>query len=259
MTKAVEIVKITKTFPGVKALSNVEMSVKTGEVHAIVGENGAGKSTLMKILGGVYRPDDGQILIHGKAVVIKDVSDSVECGISIIYQELNLMPELTVSENVFITELPKMKATGIVRRGELYRKTRALMERVNIELNPDSLVNDLSVSEKQMVEILKALSHDSSIIVMDEPTAALSNVEVSKLYSIIETLKARGKTIIYISHRLKEIFDIADRVTVLRDGSFVATKDIKSLTQDDIVRLMVGRSVENFYNRDHATFGDTVI
>lgn len=259
MNVAVEVKNITKTFPGVTALSGVSLSVKTGEVHAVVGENGAGKSTLMKILGGVYAPDGGEVFINGKKANIRSVRDSIAAGISVIYQEFNLMPELTVAENIFINDVPKLKVINFLKIKELNQKAKELMDRLKIEINPTALVKNLSVSKRQMVEIVKALSHNSSIIIMDEPTAALNNQEVNKLFEIVRMLKKEKKTILYISHRLKEIFEIADRVTVLRDGHLVGTEEIKNLNQEAIVRMMVGRDIESYYHHTESKVGDVVL
>lgn len=259
MKAAVEVINITKTFPGVRALSEVSMRVNAGEVHAIVGENGAGKSTLMKVLGGVFTPDGGEIFIDDKKVQIKSVNDSISAGISVIYQEFNLMPELNVAENIFVTDLPRYKGINLIKLQELKRKTKELMEKLKIDVDPMEVVKNLSVSQKQMVEITKALSHNSNIIIMDEPTAALNNNEVDKLYEIIKMLKSEKKTILYISHRMKEIFDICDSVTVLRDGKYVGTERIENLDKDKIVKMMVGRDIESYYHHDNAEVGSTVL
>jgi ABC-type sugar transport system ATPase subunit len=259
MADAIEIRRITKTFPGVVALSDVSFGVREGEVHALVGENGAGKSTLMKILGGVYRPDRGEVLIHGQGVQIRSVKDAVAHGISVIYQEFNLMPELTVAENLFAADLPTLPVLPILHRRALVSHARVLLDRLALDLDPRAYVKDLSVSRRQMVEIAKALHLDASIIVMDEPTAALTDAEVDKLYEIIRALRVQGKTILYISHRLKEIFDVADRVTVLRDGRYVGTEPISALTQDAVVRMMVGRDLQHFYAHGTEAGGDEVL
>jgi ABC-type sugar transport system ATPase subunit len=259
MSLAVEIKDLTKTFPGVRALSHVNLNINQGEVHAIVGENGAGKSTLMKILSGVYQADRGEILINGRKASIRSVKDAAASGISVIFQEFNLMPELTVSENIFISGLPKVKFLNILRLGSLNTRTKEVMKRLAIDINPAEYVKNLSVSKKQMVEIAKALSHNSDIIIMDEPTAALNNQEVDKLYEIIRMLKSENKTIIYISHRLKEIFDLADRVTVLRDGQHVGTESIGDLSHDRIVSMMVGREISSYYHRSDIAMGDPVL
>ena len=259
MSKYVEMIDITKTFPGVRALSSVSLSAERGEIHAIVGENGAGKSTLMKILGGVHPADSGKIFIEGKQVTIKSVKDSIAAGISVIFQEFNLMNDLTVAENIFIDNLPKQKVTSMIRRKELNENTKALMERLNIDINPSEYVSNLSVSQKQMVEIAKALSYDSQIIIMDEPTATLTNKEVDKLYEIIHMLKKENKTILYISHRMKEIFDITDTVTVLRDGELVGTDKTENLDNDKIVKMMVGRDITNYYHAAKHEIGKTML
>ncbi|MGI5849982.1 MAG: ATP-binding cassette domain-containing protein [Christensenellales bacterium] len=259
MNKYIEMVDITKTFPGVKALSSVSFSVEKGEIHAIVGKNGAGKSTLMKILGGVYSADRGEIYIDGKNVNIRSVKDSTMAGISVIFQEFNLMNELTVAENIFVDKLPKTKVAFLVRYAELKKRTIELMNHLNIDLDPLEYVKNLSVSQKQMVEIAKALSHNSEIIIMDEPTATLTNKEVDKLYEIIHMLKSENKTILYISHRMKEIFDISDRVTVLRDGHYVGTEITENVNNDIIVKMMVGRDITNYYHTRKHRIGETVL
>ncbi|MCL1897029.1 MAG: sugar ABC transporter ATP-binding protein [Clostridiales bacterium] len=252
----VEAVNVSKSFPGVKALSNVSLSVEKGEIHAIVGENGAGKSTLMKILGGLYDMDNGTLLINGEKCEIKTIADSLRHGISVIYQELNLMPALTVAENIYISGLPGK--LGCINYRVLNRQTQELIDSLGLEIKPTDMVGSLSVSERQMVEILKALSHNSEIIIMDEPTAALNNKEVETLYGIIRKLKADGKTILYISHRLREIFDIADRVTVLRDGQLVGVREISELTEGALVSMMVGRDISQLYKYAENEPGETV-
>ena len=256
---AIEMHNITKTFPGVLALDDVSVSVRKNEVHAIVGENGAGKSTLMKILGGVFSADNGQIIINEKEVNIHNIDDSHNAGISVIFQEFNLMPDLTVAENLFITDLPHIKGIGAVQYKHLNEKAQLLLEELDIHISPKEYIKNLTVSEKQMVEIGKALSNNSDIIIMDEPTATLNNQEVEKLYSIIKKLKNQGKTVLYISHRLKEIFDITDRLSVLRDGKFVGTVETADVTGDDIVRMMIGRDVSSYYSSSEVSMGDKVL
>lgn len=236
---------VNKSFPGVKALNDVSLTVNKGEVHAVVGENGAGKSTLMKILGGLYGMDSGQLFFNGEKVDIRSISDARKNGISVIYQELNLMPELTVAENIYISDLPgKM---GVVDYKQLNKKAQELIDSLSLNINPNDYVSMLSVSECQMVEILKALSQDSELIIMDEPTASLNNQEVELLYEIIRKLKENNKTILYISHRLKEVFDVSDRVTVLRDGKFIVTKNIAEIDEVQLVEYMVGRDISQLY------------
>ena len=251
-----EVRNIRKSFPGVKALTDVSIAFEKGEVHAIVGENGAGKSTLMKILGGQYEMDSGQILIDGKEANIRSIADARRYGVSVIYQELNLMPALTVAENIFVSGLPGF--AGYVNYRELNRRTKELIDNLGLSISPVDTVSMLSVSERQMVEILKALSHNSEIIIMDEPTASLNNKEVNTLYGIIRKLKADGKTILYISHRLREVFDLSDRVSVLRDGQFIGTRLTCELSERQLVEMMVGRDISQLYRYAEYPLGDTV-
>ena len=255
---AVEVKHLTKTFPGVKALSDINLKIDAGELHAIVGENGAGKSTLMKILGGVYPGDTGEIFVMGKKVHIRSISDSHKAGISVVYQEFNVMPELTVAENIFVNRLPK-KIPGVVDIKKLNKEAQDLIDSLDLDIKATDTVSLLSVAQQQMVEIVKALSHNSDIIIMDEPTASLSNKEVDTLYRIIGDLKKQGKTIIYISHRMREIFDLADTVSVLRDGTYIGTKKIGELTQESLVDMMVGRSLDRSANYLKSKPGKTVL
>lgn len=257
MLPAVEVKNITKTFPGVLALDDVSLRIQKNEVHALVGENGAGKSTLMKILGGVYAADKGEIFINGEKTAIKGIDSSKKAGIAVIYQEFNLMPELTVAENIYVTDLP-VKGR-ILDYATLNKKARELLDVLDIHISPQAVVADLRVSEKQMVEICKALSWDAEIIIMDEPTAMLNNNEVDKLYEIIRKLKSQGKTIIYISHRMKEIFDITDSVSVLRDGRYIGTKPTAELDGEQIVKMMVGRDASSYYSYELPQVGETVL
>ena len=248
---------ICQSFPGVKALDDVSIKVEKGEIHAVVGENGAGKSTLMKVIGGLYSMDSGQIHIDGKQVEIRSIADALKHGISVIYQELDLMPALTVAENIYISDLPGKGGTVDYRA--LNRKTQELIDGLSLKIKPTDYVSMLTVSERQMVEILKALSHDSELIIMDEPTAALNTQEVEKLYEIIRKLKAGGKTILYISHRLREVFDLSDRVTVLRDGKYIDTCDIGGLSEARLVELMVGRDISQVFKYKENKLGDVAL
>lgn len=234
---------IDKSFPGVHALDSVNLDLHSGEVLALLGENGAGKSTLIKILGGAHQPDAGSIKIDGQRVEIHNPLDSHRCGISIIYQEFNLVPAMTARENIFLGQEPAR--VSFIPVAKEWRRARELFERIGVQLEPDLLVRDLTVAQQQIVEIAKALAIDAKIIVMDEPTAALSPPEVEGLFRIIGELKAQGIGIVYISHRLNEIAEIADRVTVLRDGGLVGTKPIGQLTRETIIEMMVGRKLEN--------------
>ena len=234
---------ISKSFPGVKALDNVSLMGYEGEAMALLGENGAGKSTLIKILGGAYKKDEGDIYIDEKKVEISTVHDSQAFGISVIHQELNLIENMTVSENVFIGREPK-KALGIIDKDRLKKETSELLKRLGVNIDPDSKVKNLSIASKQMVEIAKALSLDARIIVMDEPTDALTDKEVDKLFEVMKELKKQGKAIIYISHRLKEIFEICEKVTVLRDGKYIGEKPVSEINEETLINMMVGRDIK---------------
>jgi ribose transport system ATP-binding protein len=249
---------IRKEFPGVKALDGVSMEFRRGEVHALVGENGAGKSTLMKILSGVYRADEGRVLLNGAPAAFQDPQQAQLAGISIIFQEFSLIRGFDVTENVFLNREPT-RLLGHLDRRRARERARALLAEIGIELDVDRKVGELSVVQQQVVEIVKALSVTASVLIMDEPSAALTDKELKKLFEIIRTLKARGVTVIYISHMLDEIFQIADRVTVLKDGKVVGTRVAAELTKDELVRMMVGRSIEDFYPPLAAGRGEPVL
>jgi len=238
---------ITKRFPGVVALDGVSFDVRAGEVHALVGENGAGKSTLMKILSGAYTPDEGTLLFEGEPISFSHPWEAQQKGISIIYQEFNLLPYRTVAENIFLGREPVRR--GLLDYGKLYQDTAELLARLGVDqwIRPDTLVKDLSVARQQLVEIAKALSFSSKVLVMDEPTAALTDREVELLMELVRRLRDEGLGIVYISHRFKEIFAIADRITVLKDGRKVGTVDAADVTPDDLIRMMIGRPLETFY------------
>ena len=249
---------ISKRFPGVQALSDVSLEVLPGEVHALLGENGAGKSTLLKILSGAQRADHGVIEFAGKPVMLASPSDAQRLGIVTIYQEFTLAPNMTIAENVFIGREPGQ--AGFVNWHKMIAETRAITTQLGLELKPTALVRDLSVAEQQMVEIARALSMRSRLIVMDEPTSALSSTEVEKLFSIIHDLKAQGLGIIFVTHRLEEVMRICDRYTVLRDGRQVGSGPIAETTLDGIIRLMVGRQVDAlFAHRPSAAPGDVAL
>jgi ABC-type sugar transport system ATPase subunit len=238
---------ISKNFPGVKALDNVTFEVDRGEVHALVGENGAGKSTLIKILSGVYHQDSGQILYKGAEIDIKNPSYARELGISTIYQELNLCPNLTVADNIFLGNEFSSTFVNYIDEKKLNKECKKYLDLLEADVNSRSLVSSLSVAQQQMVEIAKALSYESEVIIMDEPTATLTLHETKKLFETIRKLKEQGRSVIYISHRLEEVFEIADTLTVLKDGKLVGTKPLKDLEYIDIVRMMVGRDIESKY------------
>ncbi|MEU4833837.1 sugar ABC transporter ATP-binding protein [Streptosporangium sp. NPDC023615] len=237
---------IGKSFLGVRVLGGVDLEVSAGEVHAVVGENGAGKSTLMKILAGVHAPDEGTIEIDGRGVVFGHPVEAQRAGVAIIYQELTLLPERTVAENVFLGREPVRR--GLVERGAMESATAELLSSLGEEsFGPRDLVRRLSVAQQQVVEIVKALSLNARIVVMDEPTAALADHEVELLYALVRRLAGRGIAVLYISHRLREIFELADRITVLKDGARVTTARAADLDTATVVRLMVGRELDSYY------------
>jgi ribose transport system ATP-binding protein len=234
---------IYKSFPGVQALSDVSFELRSGEVHALVGENGAGKSTLMKILGGIYHKDAGHVILEGQEVEITSPGMAQHLGISIIHQELNLMPHLTVAQNIFIGREPRAKLPFVVDDKTTNEKALRLFELLNLRLDPDTKVADLTVAKQQMVEIAKALSFNAKILVMDEPTAALTDTEIDELFTIIRQLREKGVGIVHISHRLEELKQISDRVTVMRDGKYIDTLKTDEASIGQIISLMVGRTI----------------
>ena len=240
---ALQMQHISKSFPGVRALSDVSFDLIQGEVHALVGENGAGKSTLMKTLAGAHLADEGQILIDEQPVQISNPHQAIAAGVGVIYQEFNLVPHLSVAENIFLGREPR--TAGFVRWGELWADAQRELDRIESSISPKTLVAGLSVAQQQLVEIAKALSLRARIIVMDEPSATLTDHELQTLFRLIRGLKEEGVSVIYISHRLEEIFEIADRVTVMRDGQKVGTEAVAGLTREDIIRMMIGRELED--------------
>jgi ribose transport system ATP-binding protein len=239
-----EVENVSKSFPGVQALDNVSFSLRKGEVHALVGENGAGKSTLMKILSGVYQADSGTIRYKGEVVNFRNVTQAYDAGIRIIYQELNLVPHLSVAANIFIGREP-LTRFGTLDEKKMNADAKAILGRLNIHMDPAIQLNKLPVSKQQMVEIAKALSTDSEVLIMDEPTSALTESEIDELFSVIHTLRDQGVAIIYISHRLEELKRIVDRISIFRDGHSVSTDDYSAIRTDEIVNRMVGRKLEN--------------
>lgn len=252
-----EMNNIHKHFPGVYALRGASLNLKSGEVMALVGENGAGKSTIINILGGIYSLDEGQILIDGSDAHITDVISARNKGISIIHQELVLVPYLTVAENIFINREP---LNGIfVNKAQMFEKAQEYIKKFGMNISAYDRISDLTIAQQQMVEIIKAVSFQSRIIVMDEPTSSLSDKEIEALFDSVRVLKKQGIGIIYISHRLSELPEIADRVTVLRDGQTVGTFNVNEVSNDEIVHLMVGREIVNYYTLSKHTFGDVVL
>jgi inositol transport system ATP-binding protein len=250
--------QIEKSFPGVKALDKIDFAVKKGSVHVLCGENGAGKSTLMKIINGIYQPDKGQIYIDEKPVKINSPMQARNLGISMIFQELNYVPEMTVEENIFLGNLPVNKF-GKVNWKEVRQRTKELLKAENLPYAPTTLLKDLTVSDIQMLEIIKAISYKSDIIIMDEPTSAITLKEVEKLFVKIRELKARGVSVIYISHKLDEIFQIADEITVLRDGTVVESHPKEELDIERIISLMVGRKLTNTYPKEQVEIGEDLL
>lgn len=258
MKYLVEMRGITKKFPGVIALDNINFQLLPGEVHVLLGENGAGKSTLMKILSGVYEPTEGTIIIGEKKYTKLTPKDSKENGIGIIYQELSVINELSIEENIFVGKIPTTKKFGIpiVDYRSMRKQTINLLSRIGLNKNPSTLLKELSISEKQQVEIAKALSSNAKILIMDEPTSSLTIEETNNLFKIIRQLKEEGVGIIYISHKLKEIKEIGDRVTILKDGTYVNTKNIKDTNEEELVTMMVGRELKSKYlNPKHSYHG----
>ncbi len=253
-----EIHGIRKGFPGVVALDNVGFKLRAGTVHALMGENGAGKSTLMKIIAGIYMPDRGDISLKGQKITLKSPIDALNQGIAMIHQELNLMPFMTVAENVWITREPKNRF-GFVDHAALYRQTEALFKTLNIDIDVRVEVQTLSVANRQMVEIAKAVSYNSDVLIMDEPTSALTEKEVAHLFAIIRTLRAQGKGIIYITHKMNELFEIADEFSVFRDGKYIATKLSSEVTRDDIIKMMVGREITQMFPKLEVPIGEVVL
>jgi ABC-type sugar transport system ATPase subunit len=248
---------ISKTFPGVKALSDVSLCAEYGRVHAIVGENGAGKSTLMKILSGAYLPSAGTTEVDGAEVRMRRPADAQKLGIRMVHQELNLVPDLSVAENVYLGRMPRRR--GFVDRATMLRDTKAILEELGAAIDPEVRLGDLSISQQQLVEIAKAYSAGPRIIVLDEPTSSLSEHETAALFRILRTMKAAGIAIIYISHRLKEVLEIADDVTVLRDGCLIDTRPAAGLTAAEMIRLMVGREVTNVFPKTPSQIGAPVL
>ena len=253
-----EISGVRKEFPGVIALDDVSFRLKAGSVHALMGENGAGKSTLMKIIAGIYQPDSGTLRVRGEEVHLHSPLDALESGIAMIHQELNLMPFMTVAENIWIRREPKT-ALGFVDHGALRRKTAELFKKLNIKIDPEVEVRDLSVANRQMVEIAKAVSYESDVLIMDEPTSALTEREVAHLFEIIRDLQAQGKGIVYITHKMNELFEIADEVSVFRDGRYIGTRAAADVTRDEIIRMMVGREITQMFPKETVPIGDVVL
>lgn len=252
-----EMKNITKEFPGVKALDNVKLTLKKGEVHALMGENGAGKSTLMKILCGAYTNDKGNISVKGKEVSFHSTKDAIDHGITMIYQELNLVPEMTIAENIFLGR-ESSRAKCLINKSEMNRKAKELLDELGMSVSPKMILGELTVAGQQMIEIAKAVSYHSDVMIMDEPTSAISEKEVEQLFRIIRSLTEKGVAIVYISHKMDEIFQIADTITILRDGQWVLSKPASELDDGLLIQGMVGRELGDYYPKKAAKIGETV-
>ena len=259
MSVLLKMEKINKLFPGVRALTDVDFEVRKGEVHALIGENGAGKSTLMKCLTGVYKADSGTITFDGEPWEVSGPKEATDKGISIVHQEFNLMPALSVRENIFISREPRKCGGLLIDDKKMREECLKLMERVEFKLDTEAEVEYLSTAHCQMVEILRALLTDVKLLVLDEPTSSLTADETELLFKTIRTLRDKGVSIVYISHRLDEFEHIVDRVTVLRDGHTVGTEDYKKLGLNDMIKMMVGREITEQYPERHAKIGEVVL
>ncbi len=255
---ALRLENIVKTFPGVRALDGVSFSVMTGEVHALMGENGAGKSTLMKVLGGIYQPNEGRVFVNEKPVVMASPLGAKHKGIVFIHQELSLAKELSVAENIYLGELPRNRF-GLVQWDQLYARTEAILQRLNVRFGAKTKVGDLSIANQQMVEIARALTHEAKAVIFDEPTASLTDAEKSVLFEVIDDLKSHGVGIIYISHRMEEIFRITDRISVLRDGQYRGTLQTAETSEEEVTQLMIGRKLDLTRNVKSTEFGGVAL
>ncbi|WP_320129495.1 sugar ABC transporter ATP-binding protein [uncultured Sphaerochaeta sp.] len=254
-----EVHDLTMIFPGIRALDDVHLTVRSGEVHALIGENGAGKSTLVKILTGVYIPTEGTIVLDGKEIAFKNAIEAQEAGIVAIHQEASMFPELSVTENIFMGHHLRNERTHKLDWKQMTENTRQLLSQMQLDIDPDTLVKNLSVAKRHMVEISKALSLDAKLVIMDEPTSALTGREVEDLFRIVRDLKAKGKAILFISHKFEEIFEICDYFTVLRDGQYIGEGFVKDSKEDDIINMMIGRSIDQMYPQHNANIGDTIL
>jgi ribose transport system ATP-binding protein len=252
-----EMKNVNKQFPGVKALDHVSLAVRAGEVHALLGENGAGKSTLIKVLGGIYKADSGEIYIEGKKVEIHSVKDAQANGIAIIHQELVLVPYMTVAENIFLGR--EIMTGRFVNHRAMEKQAQKLLDDYHLKIDASELLVNLTIAQQQMVEIIKAISYNSRILVMDEPTSSISDKEVEFLFGIMRSLTAKGVGIIYISHKMSELQQICDRVTVMRDGASIGTKVVRETANDELISMMVGRTLTSYYTRDFTKGGEVIL
>ncbi len=257
-TPALELIAVAKSFGAVVALSDGELRLDSGSIHALVGENGAGKSTLVKIIAGLYRPDRGDYLLDGRAVDFHTTAQAKDAGVAVIYQEPTLFPDLTVAENIFVGRQPRGRL-GLIDRSAMRAQSRELFAQLGVPIDPDRLAEGLSIADQQIIEIAKAISIDARVLIMDEPTAALSGVEVDRLFTVARSLRDRGAAILFISHRFDEVFALCDRITVMRDGQYIATHATGDTTVDAIVREMVGRDIAHLFPKVAAPIGATVL
>lgn len=257
-TLLIEVEGVRKAFPGVVALDDVSFRLRAGTVHALMGENGAGKSTLMKILAGVYIPDKGVYRLHGREIALTSPLDALENGIAMIHQELNLMPFMSIAENIWIRREP-LNRFGLIDHARMYQMTRELFAQLSIDLDPEAKVASLSISSRQMVEIARAVSYNSDVLIMDEPTSALTEHEVAHLFRIVRMLREQGKGIIYITHKMNELFEIADEVSVFRDGHFIGCKRVEQLSHDEVIRMMVGREITEMFPKTIVPIGEVAL
>lgn len=253
-----EIKNISKSFYGVSALNDISFDIELGEIHVVIGENGAGKSTLMKIIAGLYQADGGEIILKGQPVRITNPVEAIAHRISMIHQELMPVPYLSVAENVFLGREPRNKA-GMLDKKAIVRKTQELFDEMKIEIDPRARMGTLSVAQIQLVEIAKAVSFNSELLIMDEPTSAISDREIGNLYDLVFRLKAQNKAIVFISHKLDEIFKVADRITVLRDGEYIGTKKRSELDKDSLIAMMIGRQLKDVYDKREKCIGETIL
>ena len=252
------LVDVTKSFGSVRALRGLSLELRSGEIHTLVGENGAGKSTLVKTIAGVHRPDGGQVLVDGEPTAFSAPADAQNAGIAVIYQEPTLFPDLSVGENIFVGRQPRTRLRTIDRR-RMRHETEAVFTRLGVQMDPDRPARGLSIADQQLVEIAKALTRQARVLVMDEPTAALSGVEAERLFTVARTLRESGAALLFISHRFDEVFSLCDRITVVRDGAFVSCDPASELDVDTVVRRMVGREVTSLYPKEEAEHGETVL
>lgn len=257
MEAVIEFKGVSKSFADVSVLKNIDLTINRGEVHALMGENGAGKSTLMKILSGIYLPTVGEILFEGQDLMVSNPRDALLKGISMIHQELSSVKDLTIAENIFLGREPSK--FGFIDYKEMITKTKEILKSIGVNLNPKTKMRDLKVSDMQMVEICKAVSYNANVIIMDEPTSAITDREVEKLFTVIRDLKEQGKSIIYISHKMKEIFEICDTITVLRDGSIISTKPAEETNNEELISMMVGRELNEVFPKKSNQPGEVLL